>query len=47
MARPKMKDRTMIKSILTISIEEKYLINQDKDLLREIAYKAIVNYLKK
>jgi len=45
MARPKIKDRTMIKSILTISIEEKYLTGQNKDELRDVAYKSIVEHV--
>lgn len=45
MARPKIKDRGQIKSILTISIEEKYLANQDKDKLREVAYNAITKHV--
>lgn len=43
MARPKIKDRGEIKDILTISIERKYLTNQDKEKLRNVAYTAIVN----
>lgn len=45
MARPKIKDRGEIKDILTISIERKYLTNQDKDQLRTIAYSAIVGFI--
>ncbi len=45
MARPKIKDRGEIKSILTISIEEKYLTNQDKEQLRTVAYSAIVRFI--
>lgn len=33
------------KGILTIYIEEKYLIGQNKDELREIAYKIIVEHV--
>lgn len=33
------------KGILTIYIEEKYLNNQNKEQLREIAYKAILTHL--
>lgn len=45
MARPKIKDRGEIKDILTISIERKYLINQDKEELRTVAYSAIVEFI--
>lgn len=45
MSRPKIKDRGEVKSILTISIEEKYLTNQDKEQLRAVAYSAIVNHV--
>jgi len=45
MARKPIKDRGEIRSILTVSIEEKWLINQDKDELRGVAYTAIVNYI--
>jgi len=39
------KDRGEIKDILTISIEEKYLTNQDKEQLRTVAYSAIVGFI--
>jgi hypothetical protein len=45
MARPKIKDRGEIKDILTISIERKYLTNQDKEQLRTVAYSAIVYFI--
>jgi len=45
MARPKIKDRGEIKDILTISIERKYLTNQDKEQLRTVAYSAIVGFI--
>jgi len=34
------------KGILTIYIEEKYLLNQDKEALRKTAYDAIINQQK-
>lgn len=45
MARPKIKDRGKIRTILTIGIEEEWLLNQDKDELRGVAYTAIINYI--
>lgn len=45
MARPKIKDRGEVKDILTISIERKYLTNQDKEQLRTVAYSAIVGFI--
>lgn len=47
MARPKIKDRGEVKDILTISIERKYLINQDKEQLRMVSYSAIIEFINK
>lgn len=45
MGRKKIIDRGEIKKSFTLVVEDKYLINQNKDELRAVAYSAIVNHV--
>jgi len=45
MGRKKIVDRGEIKKSFTLVVEEKYLINQDKEQLRTVAYSAIVGFI--